>query len=80
MDMMVNSNRRPGKAIQASTIRWRTRSIFPPTKPEVPPTSTETTTPSAVADSPENSEILAPYINRLRKSRPMWSVPSRYVG
>ena len=78
MDMMVNNRSRPGKAIQASTNLCTPRSSLPPMNPEAPPTRTATTTLRAVAARPTVSEIRAPTISRVRRSRPNWSVPSRY--
>ena len=78
IDMIVSSNSSPGNAIQASTKRCVTRSSRPPMKPVVPPISTATTTVRAVAVSPTVSDSRAPWMRRLSRSRPTWSVPSRY--
>ena len=80
IDMMVSSSSSPGNAIQASTKRCVTRSRRPPMKPVVPPISTATTTVRTVAASPTVSDSRAPWMRRLSRSRPTWSVPSRYAA
>ena len=75
--MIVNNTSSPGIAIQASTNRCTVKSTRPPKNPEVPPIRVATTTFRAVAARPTVNESRAPWMRRLNKSRPIWSVPIR---
>ena len=70
IDMTVSNRSSPGKAIQASTNLCTARSSLPPKNPELPPISTATTTFSVVAARPTINESRAPWMRRLKKSRP----------
>ena len=59
-----------------STIVIKTMSTRPPTKPLTSPSVTPISTLTTTARTPTSSEIRAPWIMRLRMSRPTWSVPS----
>ena len=76
--MIVSNSSSPGNAIQASTKRCTAKSSLPPRNPDVPPIRVATTTFSVVAARPTTSEIRAPNSRRLNRSRPNWSVPSRW--
>ena len=77
-DIIVSNSSSPGNAIQASTNLCTARSSLPPKNPEMPPIINATTTLMVVAARPTVSEIRAPKTRRLSRSRPNWSVPSRY--
>jgi len=51
-------------------------STRPPTKPLTSPSVTPISTLTTTARTPTSSEIRAPWIMRLKMSRPTWSVPS----
>ena len=80
MDITVNNRSSPGKLIQVSTNLCTPRSNLPPKNPEMPPIRVLSTTLRVVTVRPISTEIRAPKIMRLKKSRPTWSVPRRYLA
>ena len=63
-----------------STIRIITASIHPPKKPARSPSVTPITRDTTTAKMPTISANREPCISRLKMSRPISSVPSRYVA
>ena len=63
-----------------STTVMMTVSARPPTKPLTRPSVTPTSTLITTASTPTSSEMRAPWMMRLRMSRPTWSVPSGYAA
>src|SRR2546429_6103459 len=72
--IMARTMIRPGTAIMASTMRCTTRSTAPPAYAEAMPTTNQPVTPIRTAPTPTYREIRAPWMMRLRISRPTWSV------
>src|ERR671925_320080 len=72
--IMARTMTRPGTAIIASTMRWTMRSTTPPVYAETRPTTNHPVTPIKTAPNPTYREIRAPWMIRLRISRPTWSV------
>ena len=71
------ASRIAGNDWMASTTRWMTRSIQPPAKPENSPMTAPASVPNPTVRNPTYSEIRAPYMMRVRMSRPMPSDPSQ---
>src|SRR3984957_1864094 len=75
----VIANSRNGTASSQSMNRARIESTRPPKSPAARPMTVPPITVTAVATTPTNSEIRAPYAMRTSRSRPRSSVPSRNV-
>ena len=75
--MMPIASRMAGKANSTSMLRMMTASDQPPKNPAISPDTPPATSAKVTEMSPTSSEIWAPYMMRLRMSRPNSSVPSR---
>ena len=70
MDIMKRSNSNGGKLIHASTKRWTSVSNLPPKYPLVMPVTLEKSVPNATDPIAMTMESRAPWMRRLRRSRP----------
>ncbi|MBP1706262.1 MAG: hypothetical protein H6Q36_2001 [Chloroflexi bacterium] len=75
--VMTRARTNVGRTRKKSVRRIRAVSTQPPTKPEKTPMTTPIRTVMRVASSPIIIDTLAPWMVRLRMSRPISSVPSR---
>src|SRR5262244_862882 len=69
-----------GKDSEMSTSRMSRESTRPPKYPEISPSAVPTMPPTKIAIADTVRETRAPWINRLRMSRPSLSVPRRWVA
>src|SRR5882724_12325286 len=74
--MTVMASRMNGNANCMSASRMTRWSARPPRMPAVRPRLVPTLPASSTADTPISAEVRAPWMTRLRMSRPSWSVPS----
>ncbi len=61
-------------------MRWMTMSTTPPKKPETPPMMMPRMNVRKTPTRPMESEMRAPYITRLKRSRLRGSVPKRKIS
>src|SRR5215510_5746896 len=69
-----------GKDSEMSTSRMSKESVRPPKYPEISPSAVPTMPPTKIAIADTVSDTRAPWISRLRMSRPSLSVPRRWVA
>ena len=77
--MMTMASRIAGTARRKSSTRMIAASASPPAKPPRSPSGTPTIPPISTATAPVRSEMRAPWITRLRMSRPNSSVPKGWA-
>ena len=78
--VIASANRIEGKASVISIVRDRTRSVFPPKKPEIKPTVIPIIVAKRVALNAIVREVRAPKTNRRNTSRPvLGSTPNQCI-
>src|SRR5262245_984167 len=68
-----------GKDSEISTSRMSSPSVRPPKYPEISPSAVPTMPPTKIAMADTVRDTRAPWINRLKMSRPSLSVPRRWA-
>ena len=76
MAMITIASRMAGIASRKSSTRMIAASVSPPAKPPRRPSGTPTVPPMSTATAPVRREMRAPWMTRLRMSRPNSSVPN----
>ena len=77
--MTTSASRTLGKAVRASLIRIRISSTMPPKYPVRAPMAVPHAAPMATVARAMEAVAPAPFITRLRMSRPKLSVPMRWA-